>query len=169
MEPGRLSPHLEIVEGYRPGAIGRIAEMHGRYYAREWDFGVFFEAKVARESAEFFERMDPATDRVWLVLAGSRIMGSLVVDGGEDPSGAAHLRWFVLDDGCRGAGVGAELMRRAAEFCDARGVGCYLTTFAGLDAARALYERFGFVLTEETSAETWGRMVSEQRFERPPG
>jgi len=169
MKPGRVSPHLEIVEGYRPGAIGRIAEMHGKYYAREWDFGVFFEAKVARECAEFFERMDSAFDRAWLVLAGTRIMGSLIVDGSDRPGGDAHLRWFVLDDGLRGLGVGAELMRRAAEFCDARGVGCYLTTFAGLDAARALYERFGFDLAEESAAETWGRTVSEQLFTRPAG
>lgn len=171
MDPRRLSPHLEVVEGYRPGAIGRIAEMHGRYYAREWDFGVYFEAKVARESAEFFERLDPATDRAWFVLAGQRIMGSLVVDGHGDGEGdlvkPAHLRWLVLDDGLRGHGMGGKLMRLAAEFCDARGVGCCLTTFAGLDAARALYERHGFRLTGEQPAETWGKQVLEQVFERP--
>ena len=160
---------MEIVEGYLPGAIGRIAEMHGRYYAREWGFGVYFEAKVARECGEFFERMDDAADRVWLALDGGRVVGSLVVDGGagkNSDAGDAHLRWFVLDDGLRGHGLGADLMRRAVAFCDARGVGCYLTTFAGLDAARALYERHGFRLVQETAAETWGKRVTEQVFER---
>lgn len=155
---------LEIVEGYRPGAIGRIAEMHSRYYAREWGFGVYFEAKVARECAEFFERAAYATDRAWLVLDGERVVGSLIVDGAEGAD--AHLRWFVLDDGLRGQGVGADLMARAVGFCDARGVGCYLTTFAGLEAARALYERHGFKLTDEKAAETWGKRVREQLFER---
>jgi hypothetical protein len=28
------------------GAIGRVTELHAAYYAREWGFGVFFEAKV---------------------------------------------------------------------------------------------------------------------------
>lgn len=160
---------LEIVEGYRPGAIGRIAEMHSRYYAREWGFGVYFEAKVARECAEFFERADDATDRAWLVLDGERVVGSLIVDGAEDHAGGnmdAHLRWFVLDDGLRGQGVGGDLMARAVGFCDARGIGCFLTTFAGLEAARALYERHGFKLTDEKAAETWGKQVREQLFER---
>jgi GNAT superfamily N-acetyltransferase len=169
-----VSGGLEIVEGYRPGAIGRIAEMHSRYYAREWGFGVYFEAKVARECADFFERADDATDRAWLVLDGERVVGSLIVDGAEGQGGGnhgggnmdAHLRWFVLDDGLRGQGVGADLMARAVGFCDARGVRCYLTTFAGLEAARALYERHGFKLTDEKAAETWGKRVREQLFER---
>jgi len=42
----------------------------------------------------------------------------------------------------------------------------HLDTFAGLDAARALYERAGFRLVAEQAGETWGRVVTEQRFER---
>ncbi len=33
---------LTIVKGYIPGMIGRIAELHGVYYAREHNFGRFF-------------------------------------------------------------------------------------------------------------------------------
>jgi RimJ/RimL family protein N-acetyltransferase len=43
-----------------------------------------------------------------------------------------------------------------------------LTTFAGLDAARALYERLGFRLVAEADGETWGTKVREQRFEWAP-
>ena len=42
---------------------------------------------------------------------------------------------------------------------------CYLTTFAGLDAARGLYQRTGFRQTAEIEAENWGTRVTEQRFE----
>jgi hypothetical protein len=38
---------VRISKGYAPGAIGRVVEMHGDYYARHWGFGVFFEAKAA--------------------------------------------------------------------------------------------------------------------------
>jgi hypothetical protein len=41
-----------------------------------------------------------------------------------------------------------------------------LTTFAGLGAARALYERAGFQLVDETEADQWQGGVVEQRFER---
>ncbi len=45
---GRLRmPDIELVRGYVPGAIGRVAELHGTYYHAHWGFGLFFEAKVA--------------------------------------------------------------------------------------------------------------------------
>ena len=40
---GLMTLHL----GYRPGCIGRIAELHALYYASTVGFGVAFEAKVA--------------------------------------------------------------------------------------------------------------------------
>ena len=46
------------------------------------------------------------------------------------------------------------------------GAACYLTTFAGLDAARHLYETAGFVLEGESDADPWGGGVREQRFRR---
>ena len=98
---------MEIVEGYRPGAIGAIAGLHGTYYAREWGFGRFFESKVATELCAFLDRHDPATDRLWLVVDGQgATVGSMVIDGGGPDVAAkgAHLRWFILGDGCRGGG-----------------------------------------------------------------
>jgi ribosomal protein S18 acetylase RimI-like enzyme len=158
---------IDLVEGWRPGAIGAVAAMHSVYYAREWGFGVYFEAKVARELAEFAGRYDPARDLLLLAMDGERIVGSMVVDGGE--AGAerhgAHLRWFIIGDASRGAGAGRRLMDAAMDFLRARHARAYLTTFAGLDAARALYERVGFRLVGESEADSWGTRVREQRFE----
>jgi hypothetical protein len=54
-------------------------------------------------------------------------------------------------------------------FCRDRAVPLvYLNTFAGLDAARALYEQAGFRLVQEVEAQTWGRVMREQRFEWRP-
>ena len=76
-----------------------------------------------------------------------------------------HLRWFIVADGARGRGVGGVLMRAGLDFLAEAGFrSCYLTTFAGLDPARRLYEGAGFVLTGEDGAESWGTRVSEQRF-----
>ena len=44
---------IELISGYLPGAIGRITELHGTYYAKNWDLGLYFEAKVATELAAF--------------------------------------------------------------------------------------------------------------------
>ena len=42
-----------VLIGYHPGAIGRIVELHANYYYLSWGFGLFFEARVAKEMAEF--------------------------------------------------------------------------------------------------------------------
>jgi ribosomal protein S18 acetylase RimI-like enzyme len=161
-----------FVEGWRPGLIGAVTAEHGRYYAREWGFGPFFEAKVAREFAGFLDRAGP-DDLTLSAWTGERFCASLIVDA-HDPEahpGEAHLRWFVVADGVgrgqgRGQGLGGAMMVRAMAFLDQRGLSCVLTTFAGLDPARRLYERHGFTLVEESDAETWGVTVTEQRFER---
>jgi GNAT superfamily N-acetyltransferase len=68
-------------------------------------------------------------------------------------------------DGARGRGLGGELLRAGVCFAARAGFrSCYLSTFAGLDEARQLYERVGFALDAETGGESWGRRVSEQRF-----
>ena len=156
---------ITIASTYRPGLIGGIASAHARYYAEHWDFGVYFEAKVATESAAFMARAG-ADDLVLSAWEGEGFAGSLIVDAHDTqaPSGMAHLRWFIVT--VPGQGLGAKMIERAMDWLDARALPCFLTTFRGLDAARALYERHGFVLTDETEAETWGTRVAEQRFER---
>jgi uncharacterized protein YhfF/RimJ/RimL family protein N-acetyltransferase len=161
LHPADCGPR--IVPGWLPGAIGEIAAMHGRFYAREHGFGIYFEAKVATECAEFCSRLDPARDGLWLLVDRGRILGSVVIDGAAS---AAHLRWFVIADELRGRGFGKRMLDAAIGFCRRAGHrSVYLTTFAGLDAARALYEQGGFRLLQEADGETWGVRVREQRFE----
>ena len=160
---------LEIVEGYRPGAIGRIAALHAEYYSRHWHLGLFFEAKVARDCADFVGRIGDR-DRLWLIVrdpAGDgEIVGSLAIDGSEDRVGRiAHLRWFIMAGCARGRGFGDTLIRQAVAFCrDAGFASVYLWTFAGLEAARHLYEKHGFRLVEALQNEQWGMTLPEQRF-----
>ena len=161
---------IEIGE-YRPGAIGRVAEMHAAYYHSHWGFGLFFEAKVATELAEFLHRFDGERDGFWTVLDGNRVMGSIAIDGLKAASEGAHLRWFIVAPELQGSGWGRLLLAEAIAFCDRRAYSkTFLWTFAGLDAARHLYEGFGFRLVTETEGERWGARVVEQRFERdhPP-
>jgi GNAT superfamily N-acetyltransferase len=156
---------MQIVEGYRPGAVAAIVGHHMNYYAREWGFGLPFEARVATDCARFLQRYDGARDRLWLVIKNAGIEGSLVLDhdtAGTDHEGL-HLRWFILSDALRGQGAGKALMQKATGFADQTSQGkIWLTTFRGLSAARNLYEEFSFELVSETEGETWGRQVYEQ-------
>jgi GNAT superfamily N-acetyltransferase len=155
-----------IACGYLPGAIGRIVELHGSYYAASWGFGAFFEARMARELAEFVGRFDAHRDGLWTASVAGRIEASIAIDGSREEGDAAHLRWFIVSDGLRGRGIGSRLIREALAFCRRCGhPRVTLWTFAGLDEARRLYEREGFRLAEERRGTQWGTEVVEQRFE----
>ncbi|MEQ1953941.1 helix-turn-helix domain-containing GNAT family N-acetyltransferase [Mesorhizobium sp. CN2-181] len=167
-ERGPPAPaEIEIVSGYVPGVIGRVAEMHGRYYAEPYGFGRFFEAKVASGIAEFSARLDRPMNGLWAALRGGEIVGTVAVDGEDFGPGIGHLRWFIMDDAVRGLGIGRRLLSQAVAFCDRQEFGHVdLWTLRGLDAARKLYEDFGFTLAEELVGDQWGREVTEQRFRR---
>jgi len=159
-------PDVQIIRGYIPGSLGRVAELHGTYYHQHWGFGLFFEAKVATELAAFLGRYDEQKDGFWTALVGGRIEGSITIDGVYAAAEGAHLRWFIISDGLRGKGAGNQLMNAAMDFCRSRGYSrVYLWTFEGLNAARHLYEKTGFRLVEQRKGSQWGREVNEQRFE----
>jgi len=157
---------FKIEEGYVPGSIGRISELHGAYYHEHWGFGVYFEAKVATELSEFLRRYDGNRDGIWIPLVNGRVEGSIVIDGIHADKEGAHLRWFILSDALRGKGVGKTLMSIAMEFCRSKGYQkVYLWTFEGLHAARHLYEEAGFRLVKQQKGIQWGTEVNEQYFE----
>jgi len=155
-----------IFTGYHPGAIGRIVELHASHYHLDWGFGVFFEARVAKEMAEFLSRFDGTRDGLWIVSLNDRIEGGIAIDGIKASTDGAHLRWFILSPEVRGRGFGHRLMDEAISFCkkkDYRKI--YLETFEGLHAARHLYEKFGFRLVHQAEGTQWGNKVTEQKFE----
>lgn len=52
-------------------------------------------------------------------------------------------------------------------FCDSRQFSAVqLWTFKGLDAARKLYESFGFTLIREWQGSSGGKVMTEQQFTR---
>lgn len=162
---------IELGQGYIPGCIGRVAELHGTYYHQHWGFGVFFEARVARELAEFLQRYEATRDGFWTVSVAGRVEGAIAIDAIHADSEGAHLRWYIVSDGLHGHGVGTRLLDTALGFCRDKGYErVYLNTFEGLRAARHLYEKAGFRLVEERLGAQWGTEVTEQRFElRLPG
>jgi len=160
-------PRIEIADGYRPGLIGRITQMHALYYARTAGFGQRFESVVASGLAEFCSRLDHPKNAIWAALQSSEIVGSIAIDGQDLGAKIAHLRWFIVDDGARGWGAGRKLLSAALDFADRQAFSeTHLWTFSDLAAARHLYAAHGFALVEERPGTQWGREVLEQRFTR---
>lgn len=164
----RDDPRACIGEGYTPALIGRIVEMHAAYYSRSAGFGAAFEAKVAGDLAGFITRLHEPTNQIWYGETQGRIAASIAVDGDDLGDGLAHLRWFIVDDGLRGMGMGKSLLQKALAFCaehDFQEI--HLWTLKGLEAARRLYEDTGFVLIDEYRGDQWGTEIVEQKFVRP--
>jgi len=162
---------VSVEKGYIPGCIGRICELHARYYNNLVGFGLPFESKVARELAEFCTRYDDQRDGLWLAIYDGQVHGSIAIDGVQADGEGAHLRWFITSDEIRGGGTGTALLSAAMDSCKIRSYQqVYLWTFAGLNSARHLYEKFGFQLVHQQRGAQWGMEVDEQRFElrRPP-
>jgi len=158
---------FELHRGYLPTAIGRVVELHARYYSALVGFGLPFEAKVARELAEFCQRYDDQRDGWWLLLQDGEVEGAIAIDGSKAAEQGAHLRWFITSDKVRGTGAGTALLSAAMAFCRSqRYQRTYLWTFDGLHAARHMYEKFGFRLVHQQPGTQWGCEVTEQRFER---
>lgn len=160
---------VRIVTGYRPGIIGRCLELQARYYAEHAGFGQVFETGRATDIADFFHR-NPPRGEFWSALRDETVVGTVAIDSEGVGDNAAQLRWFILDESTRGAGVGRQLLYKALDFCDAAGFAeTHLWTFAGLDAARHLYEQSGFGLVDEETSTDWGPPVQKQHFVRRGG
>ena len=156
---------IDIHLGYRPGCIGRVAEMHAAYYSRTVGFGVEFEAKVATELSAFCLRYVEGRDGLWLAVAGDAVHGSIAIDGSRYMQTGAHLRWFITSDEVRGQGLGSRLLGAALDFCKARSYhNIHLWTFDELHAARHLYEKHGFTLSQTQRGSQWGKEMNEQLF-----
>ncbi len=141
-----------------------MTELHALYYFENWGFDISFESQVARELSEFMVRLDSSRDGFWAAFVNGAFAGAIAIDG-SSPEGA-RLRWFIVDPGFHGHGIGHKLLDAAVKFCrDAGHSQVYLWTFKGLDAARKLYESVGFHLAEEHWIDQWGSRILEQKFE----
>jgi GNAT superfamily N-acetyltransferase len=138
------------ITGYVPGVLGWATHRQATYYHTHWGLGLYFEVRVATELADLLSRLDPVHDGVWVAHLNGEIVGTIFIDGHEASTQGARLRWFFIDPRYQGLGIGNRLMQEAMTFCQQAGFRrVYLTTFAGLNTARHLYEKFGFKLCHE--------------------
>jgi len=166
---GNAAPAAEfqILEGYQTGMIGDIAGMHGRTHGHTVGMGPAFESVVAKAMAEFMPRIGNPVNNSWSVADNGDVIGSITIDGEDLGGNIAHLRWFILSERLRGKGLGKILLGKALDHCDRLGFDeIHLWTLKGLEAARGLYEKNGFVLADEYLGDQWGKAVTEQKFTR---
>ena len=158
---------IKISTGYRDELIGSVTALHSRVYSEIAGFGAHFEAMAATNFANFINRLDYDGNETWYAERDGAIVASISIDGQTKGDSRGYLRWFIVDPAYQSEGLGGKMMELAMEFCDAQGFEeVHLDTFAGLDAARKLYEKHGFELALEEPGRNYGEEVLEQKFIR---
>ena len=146
-----------------PGDAGYVAYMHGKYYYENHGFYPSAEYYFIKYLADFVH--DPTGGRLWIAEADGVTIGSIAIVRIDKVT--AQLRWFLVDGRYQSLGIGNQLIQTALDCCrNNKYEVVFLWTFKGLDKARTLYNRFGFVLTEEKANNEWSNVeIIEQKME----
>jgi len=154
-----------MIREYKPGDLGYIDYMHCKLYEKEYGFDVSeFEPYVLPAMGKFLETKDRSGSMVWVAEDKGVIVGSIAIIQNSEKD--AQLRWFIVDPSARGTGLGNAFMMTAIDFCRKKNYdSVFLWTVKTLDAARHLYGKYGFEITEYVSRFLWGIDLVEERWE----
>lgn len=164
-ETKNVVPHLPEVNirPFQPGDIGYVGHLHGKLYEKTYSFGPMFEYYVMKGLTEFMIHNDGG--ELWIAEINGEIVGSIAITKSSDE--IAQLRWFVLKEDYHGRGIGKKLMETALDFCKEQHYHhVFLWTVNILEAARHLYRKYNFTLTEEKPNNEWtGTQLLEERWD----
>ena len=146
-----------------PGDAGYVDYMHGRFYCKYHGFFSKSEYYFIKYLADFVH--NPEGGRLWIAEVDDVIAGSVAIVRVDNKT--AQFRWFIVERDYQNMGIGSRLMKTALDYCRENNYeNVFLWTFKGLDMARHLYDKAGFVLTEEKPNNDWSSVeIIEQKME----
>ena len=165
LQPSAQKPSMVLLRNHRPGDMGWVTSAHGALYAQEYGWDISFEALVAKITAEFIEKFDPARERCWIAELDGAPVGSVFVVRKSDA--IAKLRLLILDPKARGLGLGKRLVDECLRFArDAGYTSMTLWTQSILTSARGIYQHAGFKLVAEEPHHSFGVDLVGETWER---
>jgi len=165
LQPSAQKPPMVLLRNHRPGDMGWVTSAHGALYAQEYGWDISFEALVAKITAEFIEKFDPARERCWIAELDGAPVGSVFVVRKSDA--IAKLRLLILDPKARGLGLGKRLVDECLRFArDAGYTSMTLWTQSILTSARGIYQHAGFKLVAEEPHHSFGVDLVGETWER---
>lgn len=141
--------------------MGRVVQLHGELYTKEFGYDATFEALVAEIAAGFVRGFRPKFERCWIAEMDGETVGSVFLV--KQTQTTAKLRLLIVDPRARGLGMGRRLTRACIRFARAAGYKkMVLWTQSHLAAARSIYEAEGFRRTSSKPHRSFGkRLVAE--------
>lgn len=148
-----MNSTLAIRHELRPGDLGRIVSLHGKFYHARDGFGLPFEAFVGRTLAEFVLD-NKGNGKFWLVERDGKLVACTAAVLRDNHRG--QIRWVLVDPAERGQGLGKQLVNEAIRFCKEESCqSIFLETTDGLQESQALYESLGFKVSSIEKEELW--------------
>lgn len=152
------------LRSHQAGDIGWVISRHGALYAEQFGWDIRFEALVARIGADFIDEFQPDCERAWIVERDGVRVGSVFIV--KKSKTIAKLRLLLIEPEARGIGLGRRLVDECIGFARARGYRkIQLWTQRNLKAARAIYQRAGFILTASEPHVSFGKRLVGETWE----
>ncbi len=171
IEQEKLVSHMQSIKAIlsnqisirtqKPGDAGYIAYRHCVLYKKEYGLDQTFERYVLESLTDFLA--DRPAGNIWVAEYCGQIVGFIGIVGVDKAT--AQLRWFLIEPEFRGTGLGRQLITVAMDFCQQQNFSqVFLWTFQELNAARHLYQSFGFEPIEQIESHTWKENLIEERW-----
>ena len=149
----------------RPGDMGRVVQLHGELYAREFGYDTTFEALVAEIAAAFVRDFQPKYERCWIAEMDGEVVGSIFLV--RKSATVSKLRLLVIHPKARGQGLGKRMTRACVAFARRAGYRkMVLWTQSHLAAARAIYVSENFRLKSSEKHFSFGKRLVAEVWER---
>ena len=148
----------------RAGDMGRVVQLHGELYAKEFGYDATFEALVAEIAAGFVRNFDARRERCWIAELDGDVVGSVFLV--KQSINKAKLRLLIVDPKARGRGLGRRLTRACIAFArKKRYRKIVLWTQSHLSAARAIYQAENFTLKSKEKHFSFGKRLVAETWE----
>lgn len=153
------------ITGYRPEVATQIIPILARYFLSQWGNDSEFKRRLAAEVQAYLIEMDNPVNSSICAWMDGKLAGVISIDGSCGVVQGGWIRWFIVTDEFRHAGLGGFLFEKAAEYCKKRGfTDVFVSTYKGKDPAVGLYEKNGFLLHREEDFSTSLTKITKQWF-----
>ena len=152
-----------VIRQVGSGEVSLVSHFYYKIFETQFDFLPSTEQYFLHACEELFD--NPEKNKMWIIENGGKIKGSIcVIDRGEHD---AQLRLFGMDASLQGKGAGKALMQTAMDYCKKmQYTHVSLWTIDICKAARHLYAKFDFKLTDTKENNTWANYsITEELWE----